>query len=241
MSGTNPESIFIKAASTHNAMTSALVGAGLVFLGAFVCIVLPQIFFLPGVFIISGGIVGLIIGWFKLKEPKHSLELTREHIIYYHRRGKWRISWQNIQRIDVPRITKGIEQVELEMIGFKLRDADIFLDEISPRLITYLLMEQRPLTMQNRDPNCATGQCYGSDMIEDGKFVRTSGETINGVSAMFGHRMAKLRNQLGYDIFISCNEIDRDASKFISLLKECQLAAVTTLEHATTQHGGQFK
>jgi hypothetical protein len=225
MSGTESESIFIKAASSHNAMTSILIGSGLIGVGAFMCILLPTLLFLPGVFIISGGIVGLIIGFFKLKEPKHSLELTREHIIYYHRRGKWRISWENIQRIDVPRITKGVEQIELEMIGFKLRNTDTFLDEISPRLITYLLMEQRPLTMQNRDPNCASGQCYGADMIEDEKFLRASGETIKGISAMFGNRMGKLRSQLGYDIFISTNEIDRDAATFISLLKDCQAAS----------------
>jgi hypothetical protein len=228
MSGTESESIFIRAASTHNGLTSILIGSGLIILGAFVCIVLPQIFFLPGVFVISGGIVGLIIGWFKIKEPKYSLELSREHLIYYHRRGKWRISWDNIQRIDVPRITKGIEQVELEMIGFRLRDPDIFLDEISPRLITYLLMEQRPLTMQNLDSNCAKGQCYGSDMIDDEKFVRSNGTNIRGVAAMFGNRMNKLRTQLGYDIFISSNEIDRDVYKFISLLKDCQASANQT-------------
>lgn len=227
MSGTKfeSESIFIKAASTHNAMISILIGSGLILVGALACIFLPKLFFLPGVFVISGGIVGLIIGWFKLKEPEHSLELTREHIIYYHRRGKWRISWENIQRVDVPRVIKGIEQVELEMIGFRLRDADVFLDEISPRLITYLLMEQRPLTMQNRDADCTSGQCYGSDMIEDDKFVRTSGEGIRGISAMFGNRMSKLRKQLGYDIFISSNEIDREAMQFIALIKDCQAAA----------------
>ncbi|MFT5541218.1 MAG: hypothetical protein ACI97K_001159 [Glaciecola sp.] len=225
MSGTENDSIFIKAASSHNAMTSILIGAGLVSLGALTSIILPKIFFLPSVFVISGGIVGLIIGWFKLKEPKHSLELTREHIIYYHRRGKWRIAWDNIQRIDVPRVTKGIEQIELEMIGFRLRNSDHFMDEISPRLITYLLMEQRPLTMQNRDPNSTAGQSYGSDMIEDEKFVRASGEVIKGVAAMFGNRMLKLRNQLGYDIFISSNEVDREAAKFIALLKDCQEAA----------------
>ncbi|MFQ3248540.1 MAG: hypothetical protein ACI9O6_000342 [Glaciecola sp.] len=228
MSGTKSDSIFIRAASTHNGLTSILIGSGLILLGAFVCIVLPQILFLPGVFIISGGIVGLIIGWFKLKEPMYSLELSREYLIYNHRRGKWRISWDNIQRIDVPRITKGIEQVELEMIGFRLRDPDTFLDEISPRLITYLLMEQRPLTMQNLDSNCASGQCYGSDMIDDEKFIRSDGTNIRGVLAMFGHRMKKLRQQLGYDIFISSNEIDRDVNKFLSLLKDCQATAIQT-------------
>jgi hypothetical protein len=226
MSGTNSESIFIKAASSHNGMTSILIGTGLLLFGAFVCIVLPKIFFLPGIFIISGGIVGLIIGWFKLREPQYSFELTREHLIYNHRRGKWRIAWANIQRVDVPKVTKGLEQVDLEMIGFRLRDTDVLLDEISPRLITYLLMEQRPLTVQNQDPNCATGQCYGSDMIDDEKFLRSNGQSIRGISALFGNRMKKLRAQLGYDIFVSTNEIDRDAMKFIALIKECQAAAL---------------
>jgi hypothetical protein len=108
------------------------------------------------------------------------------------------------------------------------------MDEISPRLMIYLLMEQRPLTMQNRDPNSITGQSYGGDMIEDEKFVRTNGNLIKGVAAMWGNRMLKLRNQLGYDIFISTNEIDREATLFISLLKECQEAAVSTVEAEPT-------
>lgn len=225
MSGTD-DSIFIKAASSHNAMTSLLVGFSLIGAGSLALMLLPKIFFLPAIFIISGGIVGLIIGWFKIKEPAFSLQLTREHIIYHHRRGKWRLSWENIQRIDVPRVTKGIDQIDLEMIGFRLRDSDVFLDEISPRLITYLLMEQRPLTVQNRDPNCATGNCYGDDMIEDEKFTRSSGEVVSGVTAMFGNRMQKLNRQLGFDIFISTNEIDREPQAFIRLLKECQESAV---------------
>jgi hypothetical protein len=225
MSGTD-DSIFIKAASTHNAMTSLLVGFALIGAGSLALALLPKLFFLPAIFIISGGIVGLIIGWFKLKEPAFSLQLTREHIIYHHRRGKWRLSWENIQRVDVPRVTRGIEQIDLEMIGFRLRDSDVFLDEISPRLITHLLMEQRPLTMQNRDANCATGNCYGDDMIEDEKFTRASGDVIRGVTAMFGNRMQKLNGQLGFDIFISTNEIDRDPQAFIRLLKECQESAV---------------
>ncbi|MBF7073753.1 DUF2982 domain-containing protein [Glaciecola sp. MH2013] len=224
MSGTS-EHIFIRAASTHNALTSLLIGSGLILLGALFIALLPKQMFLPGIFIVSGGIVGLIIGWFKVKEPPYSLQLTREHVIYHHRRGKWRISWDNIQRIDVPRVSKGIEQHELEMIGFRLRDPDVFLDEISPRLITYLLMEQRPLTMQNRDPDCASGNCYGDDMIEDEKFERPGGTVIKGISAMFANRMRKLNTQLGFDVFISTNEIDRDPQAFIALLKECQASA----------------
>jgi hypothetical protein len=82
--------------------------------------------------------------------------------------------------------------------------------------------------MQNRDPNCATGNCYGDDMIEDEKFERPDGTIIRGISAMFANRMKKLNAQLGFDIFISTNEIDREAQAFISLLKECQESASLT-------------
>jgi len=222
MSGNEQESIFIKAASTHNGAMSLIIGGGLIGVGALMIIFLPQLLFLPGVFIISGGIVGLIIGWFKLREPEHSFEITKECIIYHHRRGKWRIKWDNIQRIDVPRITKGMETVELEMLGFRLKRTDPFLDNISLRLITHLLMEQRPLVMHSAEPGCETGRCYGDDMMEGEKFVREDGKEIKGVLAMFGNRMQKLKTRLGYDVFISTNEIDRSPQAFIQLLRECQ-------------------
>jgi hypothetical protein len=222
MSGDNQDSIFIKASSSSNGVVSILVGCGLILLGILTLAFLPQIFFLPGVFIISGGIVGLIIGWFKLREPNYSLELTKEHIVYHHRRGKWRIHWDNIQRVDVPRVTKGIETVELEMLGFRLKNSDTFLDDISMRLITHLLLEQRPLVMHNIDPSCETGRCYGDDMIEDEKFIRQDGTEVKGVTAMFGNRMAKLKSRLGYDVYISTNELDRSPQDFIKLVKDCQ-------------------
>lgn len=222
MSGDNLDSIYIKASSSSNGVVSILVGFSLIFLGALMLAFLPQIFFLPGVFIISGGIVGLIIGWFKLREPNYSLEITKEHIIYHHRRGKWRIHWDNIQRVDVPRVSRGIETVELEMLGFRLKNSDSFLDDISMRLITHLLLEQRPLVMHNLDPNCTTGRCYGDDMIEDEKYTRQDGSEVKGVTAMFGNRMLKLKERLGYDVFISTNELDRSPQEFIQLIKDCQ-------------------
>lgn len=222
MSGNDQDSIFIKASSSTNGFTSLLVGTGLILLGLLLITLLPQIFFLPGVFIVSAGIVGLIIGWFKLREPPYSLELTKEHIIYNNRKGKWRIHWDNIQRVDVPRVTKGIDTVELDMLGFRLKDPDTFLDEISLRLITHLLMEQRPLVMQNVDPNCATGKCYGDDMIEDEKFTKQDGTEVKGVIAMFGNRMAKLKQRLGYDVFVSVNDLDRSPREFIELINNCQ-------------------
>lgn len=225
MSGPNAEAqeaILIRAASTYNGLTFAVVGALICLLGAILLSILPVIYSLPSIFVICIGMVGMLLGGFKLREPKYSFELNKNEIVYHHRKGQWRIAWQNIQRIDIPRVTRGIEQHDLEMIGFKMRNSDDFLRSISPRLTTYLLLEQRPLVTQSNDANCKTGQCYGDDLIEDQKYQTNDGRLLKGVEAMFANRMQRLRNNLGYDVYISSNEIDRDAAAFVQLLRECQ-------------------
>ncbi len=223
MSGnnSNSESIFIKSAASTNGMTTLLVGAIVALIGACIIILLPQLFFLVGILFLSGSIIAFVMGFYKLKEPKYSIELTREAIKYQHRKGTWLIEWDNVHRIDVPRIHKGLEHVDLEMVGIRLKQPESMLNNISPRLITHLLMEQRPLIAHLAMSNCQSGQCYGDDIIEDTKFKCADGNLITGVSAMFANRMAKLQQGLGYDIYVSANDLDRDSQAFVNLLRKC--------------------
>jgi hypothetical protein len=224
MSGTNvePEAIFIKGAAAGNGITSLLVGGIVALFGTVIILVLPQLFFLVGIMFLSGSIVAFVIGFYKLREPKHSLEITKEAIVYHHRKGKWRLEWENIQRIDVPRVRKGLEHIDLEMVGFKLKDPERFLGNISMRLITHLLMEQRPLVTQIAMSDCGTGHCPGDDIINDVKYKRLDGVMITGVSAMFANRMRRLQQGIGYEIYLSVNELDRDGRDFVKFLRECQ-------------------
>ncbi|MGB3726430.1 MAG: DUF2982 domain-containing protein [Glaciecola sp.] len=225
MSGNNEqavESIFIRSSAATNGITTLLIGAIVALVGTLIIALLPQLFFLVGILFLSGSIIAFVMGFYKLREPKYSVEINKQAIIYYHRKGQWQIPWSNVQRIDVPRVHKGLEHVDLEMIGIRLRQPEQILNSISPRLITHLLMEQRPLIAQFIMSNCDSGQCYGDDIIDDTKYKCEDGSMMTGVSAMFANRMRKLQQGLGYDVFVSSNDVDRSAHDFVSLLRECQ-------------------
>lgn len=221
MSGTE-RIISIRATSKRNGITTMLIGIGLIGAATLMLSFFSKYVFLVGIFIASAGIVGVLMGWFKMREPNYSMEITPDGIRYLHRRGEWFVEWDNIQRIDAPRVTRGIEMRDLEMVGLRLKDSEKVVSSISPRLATNILMEQRPLLLQNPDESCQTGACGGSDLLEEDKFKLSNGTLINGVSAMFANRMKRLREQLGFDLYIAAAELDRPVKDFVVLLKDCQ-------------------
>lgn len=215
------QTIRIKAASKGNGLTSLLVGSAAIVVGFVLLGMLPQQFVLVAIAFIAVGIIGLVIGFFKLKEPEHSLIINPVGIRYHHRYGTWFIPWENIQRIDTPRVTRGLEQVDLSMVGFRIKSYSPLFTDISQRLMTNLLMEQRPLLMQNTDPSCQTGQCPSSDLMEEQKHKLPEGDILTGVQGMFANRMQKLRDRLGYDIYVNEAELDRTADEFVALVRAC--------------------
>ncbi len=224
MSGTSVEPIYIRAASKSNGITSLVLGCIGLSVAALWLAFLPDWLFLAGIFITSAALVCLLVGYFKIREPDYSLEIAKDYITYRHRLGSWRIHWDNLLRADCPRVRHGLEHIPLETIGFKIKSYTDFLNTISPRLATHLLMEQRPLLMQNTDENCASGSCYEQSMFDDKQYVMEDGTIIKGIKAMLAHRMVELRKRLGYDIFIASSELDRDASEFAGLIAQCQKA-----------------
>lgn len=222
MSGSENEVIYVRSVASTNGVVTCAVGGGLVLLGAIAMTILPELFFLAGVLVVVAGIIGITMGIFKLREPRHSLGISRQEIVYYHRRGSWVIPWDNVQRVDVPKVYEGLILHDLEMVGIRLKDPEAFLESISPRLITHLLMEQRPLIGKVDMANCQSGKCYGDDLIEDTKYKMKSGKVLTGISAMFANRMRKLQSGLGFDLYLSANDLDRPPQEFVQLLKECQ-------------------
>jgi len=224
MSGNQPEPILIRASAKSNGITSIVIGlVGLVFSGLWF-LLLPSWLFLAGIFITSASLVTLLVGYFKVREPEFSLEITTEYIVYRHRLGGWQLHWDNIQRAGCPKVQHGLEMVELETVGFKVKDYTDFLNNISPRLATHLLMEQRPLLLQNSGETCAKGSCYEQSMFDDNHFKLSDGTILTGVKAMLGNRMAELRRRLGYDIYIATSDIDRSPAEFAALISQCQTA-----------------
>jgi len=221
--------IEIRSQAKRNVIISLLIGIVGLCLASITFSVLPKSLYLIGIFLTSASLVALLIAWVKYREPQFSFLLSRTSILYKHRHGQWQLDWRNIQRIDVPKVTHGLEPIALDMVAIKIKDYSVFLNVASPRLMTNILMEQRPLLFHEMPPStdCATGSCHSNDMLEHDYFKDTKGIEYKGIQAMFANRMAKLRARLGYDIFVAGSELDRPEQEFVDLLRQCQQRVLT--------------
>lgn len=221
------ESILIRANAKKNGLTSLFIGVAALMLAILMFKLLPDNFRLLAIFTTSAAIIALLLGYLKTREPEHSLAISKENIDYQHRNGSWKLDWTNVQRIDVPTITAGLEQHQLSLVGIRLKEYGPILKNISPRLMTHLLMEQRPLLLQSGKSDCSTGNCFGDDLLEDDYFKDADGTEYKGVQGMFAHRMQKLRDRLGYDLYINRAELDRPVDEFAQLLRSCHRSLLT--------------
>jgi hypothetical protein len=208
----------IRPYSKRNGLTLTIVGFISALLGLTFVLSVSHLF-AAGIVFIGIGMTCLVLGIAKLYEPEVSLRLTASGLDYYHRRGRWHIAWDNIQRLDTARVSQNLALIELPYIGFKLNKINPLLDCISPRLATGLLTEQRPLLM--------TAATQDEDLQELEKFLGAeftplivNGERYKGVLAMFGHRTQTLNSQLGYHVYLSHDCLDRSPKEFISLVNE---------------------
>jgi hypothetical protein len=231
--------IEIRSQVKRNVIVSLLIGLVGLCLASIAFSVLPKSLYLIGIFLTSASLVALLIAWVKYREPQFSFLLTRTSILYKHRHGQWQLDWQNIQRVDVPKVARGLEHKPLDMVAIKIKDYSVFLEKVSPRLMTNTLMEQRPLLFHDMplSKDCATGSCPSTgcpstgcpsdDLLENDYFKDNNGVEYKGIQAMFANRMTKLRARLGYDIFVAGSELDRPEQEFVDLLRQCQQRVLT--------------
>ena len=221
--------IEIRSQAKRNVLVSVLIGLVGLLLASISFSVLPKSLYLIGIFLTSASLVALLIAWVKYREPQFSFLLSKSSILYKHRHGQWQLDWSNIQRVDVPKVTHGLDLKPLEMVAIKIKSYPVFLEKTSPRLMSNILMEQRPLLFHDMSASkdCATGGCHSDDMLEDDYYKDDNGVEYKGIQAMFANRMTKLRARLGYDIFVAGSELDRPEQEFVDLLRECQQRVLT--------------
>jgi hypothetical protein len=212
--------IEIRAGAKRNGFSTFLLGVTGLLISLSLAALLPPQFQISAIFLISASIVAMVIGWFKIREPNYSIQLSKQKIHYQHRHGSWKLNWSNVHRVGIPKVHNGLEHKPLSMVGIRLKDYAPLLKSISPRLATNLLMEQRALLLQNKE-DCASGTCYSQSLIESDAFKDEHGKTYKGIAAMLGNRMTTLRKQLGYDLFISSGELDRTTDDFVVLMNNC--------------------
>ena len=220
----NSQTLLIKSPNKRNGFTLTFIGIIGVVIGIGLFLAGSHLF-APGIVCFAFGAIAAVLGISKLLEPEVTVCINAEGLRYFHRRGEVQIGWQNIQRLDQPRVTQGFETITLPYIGIKLKAVGPVLDCISLRLASGLLTEQRPLLMtvsaQDEDLSTLENQMSAefTPFIEDDSRYK-------GVLAMFGHRCRILGNHLGFHLYIATDALDRPAEEFIRLLRSYQHQAM---------------
>ncbi|MFQ6370373.1 DUF2982 domain-containing protein [Shewanella sp. YIC-542] len=194
------EPVVIPTNGKRNAMTLTVAGIVGVFLGMVLFIGWRELFAVA-LLCFAAGLISLLLGIAKQLEPEVMLRLDDSGLTYFHRRGQLRIGWDNIQRLDLLRIQRGLEWLTLPYMGVKVVAVNPVLDEISPRLATGLLSEQRALMMTAvaNDEALQHLEHYLSAEFEP---LLVNGERYRGLLAMFGRRCLTLDEHLGFHLYI---------------------------------------
>ena len=213
--------IKISPQGNENGQIYTLVGAvGLLF--AFT-LFLNGGWFAQGLILFALGAISLILGIAKQIEPKISFKIDDQGLVYFHRRGSATISWNNIQRIDIPKVVKGTSWLELPYVGLKLKAINPVLDNISPRLATGLLTEQRSILM-TAGAHADSEDALESYLNHEFMPLTVNEERYRGILAMFGRRCLMLDEHLGYHLYIPKDSLDRELTEFVAMLKAMKQA-----------------
>lgn len=229
-----PKSVYIKSDSKKHGYSLSLYGAlalaGLIIL----YIEMQQSAHLPLMFLMACALLALMLGIFKIQEPEVSFLLNHKGVFYQHKRGFLLIEWSNIQRVGVPKITQGLEMTELAYVGIRLKDNESLLSQVSLRLMSHVLLEQRAVLHRYLRDGCSTCESLTEVSLNTDPYITKNGQNVKGLRGMFGHRMSVLKMYSGYDIFLPESSLDRPAHEFVKLLMHMQSESLTASEKNDT-------
>ena len=216
--------ITVRPIAKSNRLTSIVLAACLLISACLVATFLPPESLPIAAILLVFSILVTIIAAAKCWAPTHSFLLTKQQISHYQSKGSWQLCWQHVERIDQPRVQEGLALVPLPYLGFRLSEQgyDQLLTSISPRLAGTLLVQQRALLLQQA--GCESGECYTQGLLENEQYTSPMGTHFTGIKGMLGNRMVRLRNLLGYEIFVEIDQLDRNPSEFIRFINECRQA-----------------
>ncbi|MGC9404189.1 DUF2982 domain-containing protein [Vibrio genomosp. F10 str. 9ZC157] len=166
-----------------------------------------------------------------IQRSKVSYTLTATHFQQHLHKGGWVVRWSDIEKIDLCHIEKSGLQIPLPWIGIKLRHYSPYLDSICPRIASEILLSQRALlytglrNMQDKRDSSIGNKPFEDLVLDSSPHTTQSGKQYDGLRAMLGNRMAHQRAALGFDIFISTNDLDRDEGSFVGLTRRYLAAA----------------
>ncbi|WP_105213350.1 DUF2982 domain-containing protein [Pseudoalteromonas sp. T1lg22] len=213
----------IRAQGARYGAQTLLISAGVLLVLVAVIKFRPGEVLLAEIFILSASLVGVLVGFLKLREPFYSIYLDKDKLSYNHKYGCWQLAVSNLARVGVVQVHRQGEVLDLNVIGICLRDEDKFLQRLSPRLAGRLLVEQRHFLMQAIKAYCQDGkECPPHWLVEDTDYVSEAGCKYTGLLAMFANRMNNLKLLTGYHLLLPAAALDRDIWTFSYMLHRWQ-------------------
>ncbi|MBO1273502.1 DUF2982 domain-containing protein [Shewanella sp. 4t3-1-2LB] len=214
----NNDPVEIRTLSKRNALTLTLTGSVLLLVGLCLFVGWRELFVIAFM-CFFGGAIALVLGVAKQVEPEVVLRLDAQGLVFFHRRGQLQVEWQNIQRLDLLRVQRGIDWLTLPYLGIKLKVINPVLDGISPRLATGLLAEQRSLmiTAVANDDELQSLEHYLSAEFEP---LVVNGDRYRGLLAMFGRRCLMLDKYLGFHLYIPVEFLPLAPEQLLRQLRE---------------------
>lgn len=178
--------------------------------------------------VIIAALFSMLIGYFKLSEPRYNLVLSKNGLVFYHRYGKVRIARKNIAAVGQVQIANGDQFLELPCLGLKLKSLAPLIKRMPPRLALKLIMEQRNWLMAGIKIKWPTGNVPDDWLIEKSKYQGRF--NTHGLLAMLTHRLEHFDMLFGYHMLISYNYFDRSVDEFENLLQHWLRDPEKTLE-----------
>ncbi len=172
--------------------------------------------------ILMSAIVGFAV--LMIKKSKVAFTLTATHFQQHLFKGGWVVRWRDIESIGICSYQQEGWNQPMPWVGFRLKRYSPYLDAICPRVATEILLDQRALLYLGAKQNKCEEKF--EDMVLDPRpYTSSCGVQYKGLLAMLANRMKYQRDFYGYDIFISANDLDREAEDFVGLTRRYLAAA----------------
>ncbi|NLS14046.1 DUF2982 domain-containing protein [Vibrio sp. SM6] len=176
---------------------------------------------------LAGSALGFAIVLIEKSRVRYTL--TDSHFQQHLAKGGWVVKWNNIERIGLCTHEKDGWHQPLPWIGIKLKRYEPVLEAICPRIISDMLLGQRALLYLGAQQSSMVARF--EDLVLDTSPVKKSnGGYYTGLVAMLANRMRHQRQFHDFDLFISAQDLDRDAEDFIGLTRRYLAAAEPSIK-----------
>ncbi len=153
-------------------------------------------------------------------KPQVSFSLTYMHIQQHTKMGGWCVKWSQIQEIGIPSVSYEGWHQPLPLFGVKLKDYGPLLENISLRLASHILIEQRGLLLKAyRNSDTSQKRKMEDIMFDDKPYRASNGTEYDGLLAMLANRMVYTRECLGFDVMIHEDLLDRPLEDFVGFTR----------------------